>query len=216
MDGNSFDELTRATQLGATRRGVLGTVVGGIAAAFGGAVARAAPADKVGICHRSGRGGYQFIRVSRNALRAHAAHGDIVDVDLRNDPNNCSACGNVCGGDGCNMPVCQDGVCATVPGTCEPPNACTTSFCDPDLGYVIELIDCGNSDACTAVSCDPAIGCVYEPVNCEDGNSCTSEWCAPPAGGCRYDPIPGAGCTTLDGAAGLCDEIAQCRPAPVP
>ena len=212
MDGNRFDDLTRAIQGGATRRRVLGAVAGGLAAAFGARRAIGAPASKVGICHRTGNGRSKYITVNWNAAPAHAAHGDVIDVDLQTDPNNCGACGNVCGGDGCNTPVCQNGVCATVPGTCEPPNACTTAFCDPDLGCVLELIDCGASDACTTVSCDPAIGCVYEPVICENPDACTFAVCDP-VQGCVYDQIP---CSSPDGCTfAFCDPATGCVYEPV-
>jgi hypothetical protein len=76
MEGRQFDELTRMLTRTTSRRQVLGVLAGVIGSAFvlvrgerlAGAACPPGQTDCGGTC-----------------------------VDLKNDPNNCGACGNVCG-----------------------------------------------------------------------------------------------------------------------
>ena len=97
MESNTFDQLISRLYTGASRRRMLGGVMGAVTAALaGGAVPEAsakssskrrrkstghpgggAATDLVAVCHVTNSGeGVKPIRVRRRALRAHLAHGD--------------------------------------------------------------------------------------------------------------------------------------------
>jgi len=113
-----FDRLMKGLLTPHSRRGVLAGVLAG---ALGGARTARAKLPKIGVCHHtnSATNPLVFIRVSARAAKAHAAHGDAIDVDLETDPDNCGECGNVCGPDqSCQGGEClRQGRCAPIPGS---------------------------------------------------------------------------------------------------
>ncbi|HET8521954.1 MAG TPA: hypothetical protein VFL82_01900, partial [Thermomicrobiales bacterium] len=133
MDGQRFDEITRAFARGASRRGVLKGIAGGI---FGGAAAvmrhGGMAADKVQVCHMTGSASNPvvLITVSTNAIPAHEAHGDVINPDFQNDVNNCGGCLISCDdGDPCTIDTCVAGQCVNTPIVCDDSNPCTDDAC---------------------------------------------------------------------------------------
>ena len=131
-----FDELTISLAGSASRRGVLRGLAAGAAMVLVGTAATAAKPgngkgkangrNKVGVCHQTEDGAYQYKRLPAPAARAHARHGDPVDdacntvsVDEAGDcittPRNenlpCDELGN----------VCVNGACTTPPAPPPPP-----------------------------------------------------------------------------------------------
>lgn len=214
MDGNRFDELTRAMHSGTTRRRALGLLSGGLVALISGRNAKADPAAKVGICHvtESASNPYRYISVSGNAVAAHAAHGDAVNIDLQADVNNCGSCGNVCGGDACNTPTCLEGVCASEPVMCDDGNVCTDDSCDPEFGcqHVNNSASCtteaGAEGTCDAGSCVPDISfdiCESSASICELVQACgPTGICA-----CHATPADVRGCVEVMSS---CDAYSTC------
>lgn len=108
MDGTRFDEITQGLTEGATRRRILGSVLGSAALLTGVVLAgiddvdakkgkgkakgkgkgsnngngngngKAHGKNKVAICHKTDDHGFQFKRVPTPALKGHRKHGDIV------------------------------------------------------------------------------------------------------------------------------------------
>jgi hypothetical protein len=102
MEGTTFDQFVSRLHAGASRRGILGGMIGAVTAGLaGGAVLEAdakkasrkrrrrsgkgphgAAKDLVTICHITSESqGIERLRVGRRALRAHLAHGDFRHVD---------------------------------------------------------------------------------------------------------------------------------------
>ena len=134
MDAQRFDTWTRAISSGMTRRGALGIVAGLLAMPWFDARLAAAKKDKVGICHltSSAKNPVVFIEVDESAIPAHQAHGDTIDPDFDNDPNNCGGCGIVCEDDEndlCTTPTCVEGECGLALSPCP-----VGSRCCPDTG----------------------------------------------------------------------------------
>ena len=121
MDNATFDRYVKGLWAGASRRRVLGGMLGAATAALaGGAGPGATPTqaarkqrrrpghggadDFVAVCHVTGREAPERIRVrGRRALRAHLRHGDF-------------RYGDCCANDDCDVPTCFTGQC--VSGTC--------------------------------------------------------------------------------------------------
>jgi hypothetical protein len=82
MESNTFDRLVSRMGTDASRRRVLGGLLGVATAALAGGTALEAkprqrrPSRKVAICHVTSRGRVERLRVGGRALRAHLAHGD--------------------------------------------------------------------------------------------------------------------------------------------
>jgi hypothetical protein len=54
--------------------------------AAGTASAQGEPLGKVDVCHRTGNGAFHEINISRNALPAHLAHGDVLPDEYGDCP----------------------------------------------------------------------------------------------------------------------------------
>lgn len=146
MEGMTFDRITKRLGGDASRRRVLGGLIGGAAAVLTGGLAleakaknngkgkangrrknggsgqgggQAGGAEKVQICHRNnGRKGYNLITVGAPAAAAHERHGDEVCAQ--------QACAAVTGCDEDGACVYEDAAAGTecvtgdnLPGTCD-------------------------------------------------------------------------------------------------
>jgi hypothetical protein len=99
--------------------------------------------------------------------------------------------GNAC----TQLDACNMGVCRGNPVLIEDDdNICTTEYCDPELGPVVEFEDfgCDDGDLCTVGDYCSEGGCVSgtEPLDCDDDNVCTTNMCGPDLG-CINTPMPG-------------------------
>jgi hypothetical protein len=109
MENDVFDGLTRALAAPGSRRGVLRGFAGSLlAVASLGQTKALAQVTKVEVCHyNAATGTYSPLMVPINAVAAHEAHGDVVDVD--SDPRSCGACGHACS----TGQVCANGTCVS-------------------------------------------------------------------------------------------------------
>src|SRR6478735_2298617 len=161
MDGDRFDKLVKSLARDTSRRdvikGLAGSAVGGMLAMARFNRSDAAPAAKVGICHRTGSASNPvvYITVSSNAIPAHQAHGDVINPDFQTDINNCGGCSIVCDdGDPCTINSCVSGVCTYT------------------------KMDCSEfNDTCNVGVCSGGV-CSAQPTNeggeCDDGDVCTT------------------------------------------
>ena len=130
---------------------------------LGGAVASAAPAGKVDVCHREGNGSAHVINISANAVRAHLRHGDSLAGTFWADADgdgfgDAGAPTAACPGDGLvdNDDDCDDANAIVYPGAPEIPydgldNDCDAGTIDDDFdgdGFGI-ADDCDDTDAGT-------------------------------------------------------------------
>jgi hypothetical protein len=150
MNGTRFDQMMRNMTEEASRRRLLGGLLGGAAMLTGAALARTDDADakkggngkgkgkgngkgkgkgkpKVQFCHATDEGGYVFISVGAPAAKAHRNHKGKVDVECVADP--CKTYDKTCGVDGtCGFtPAAVDTACVAeggVPGLCDEAGTC--------------------------------------------------------------------------------------------
>ena len=99
----------------------------------------------------------------------------------------------------CDPATCVDGVCTTLPLTCDDGDQCTSDDCNPSTGCVHAPVSCSDNDACTADSCTQAQGCAHTPISCDDHDDCTTDSCDTTTG-----------CSHVDFAG---YELARCRVA---
>jgi hypothetical protein len=115
---HAFDDLTKAFAAGTSRRsllrGLLGAATGAVALASRDVGAQRR--NQVGICHKSWAwsSDWRYITIDardERRIEAHLEHGDTVDPDFENDPNNCGGCGNTCEAPANAYATCNGGWC---------------------------------------------------------------------------------------------------------
>lgn len=223
MDGNRFDDLTRAFGAGRTRRGVLKGI-------------GAAALSAVGITRLGGKASAG----GGNSACAHWCHANFsgsaagkCTSDAAHGTGACYQCGpassggmQLCGG-ACIAPCtaldpCHvAGVCNPATQSCTNPNAADSTPCDD--GNLCNGLSTCQSGVCTAGTpvvcdppapcfdagvCDPATGiCAYAPsvkgTPCSDGQACTVGDICDGAGNCVSGTVSCPDCQTCD-AAGNC------------
>lgn len=185
------------------------------ALAFAGALTIVVPAraqacddggQKVSICHATGNGRFQTLKVSQCAVQSHLTnHGDFL-----------GACETICtlgascdDGNACTSDVCNasTGACEHPPVVCDDGNSCTLDSCNPQTGCVHTAVTCDDQNACTSESCNPAAGCEITPIGCDDGNSCTVDTCDPQTG-CGHTPVACAPGQSCNPGTGTCQPTA--------
>ena len=149
MDGTRFDEIAQRLATAATRRRIVGSVLGGAALLTGAALARFDDADakkgkgkakgkgkgkgkgrtKVFICHKGDDGTYKLIRVGAPAVKGHSKHGDTV----------------------CEAGVCQTGN----PTGCAEDGACTFANAEDNTACTTDEIAAGHCEAGVCVEGAP-------------------------------------------------------------
>ena len=142
MDGQRFDDLTKALRSVGSRRRVLmgiGGLAGGALLLRGVEAAVAKPGKgkgrgqtKVGICHQSDDGTYRFIRVGAPAAAAHERNheGDVVCPTATEDPCNVYSSCDPTTGACLPTPANEGGACVVDPTT-GAAGTCTAGACVP-------------------------------------------------------------------------------------
>jgi hypothetical protein len=215
MDGNRFDDLTRALAATRSRRQVLKGLAATAVAAIAGPHAAGAALNKVMVCHHTGAADNPalLIEISANAVPAHQAHGDVINPDFDNDPFNCGGCSIVCDdGDPCTINACVAGNCAFPLVECPVCQVCAGGPCVPDTAQ--EGLVCGDDgDTCTDQVCRSG-ACATEIAvgrGCNDGDACTSGDVCQADGSCAGTsivcPDDGNPCTDQVCRAGSCNSV---------
>jgi hypothetical protein len=180
MDGTRFDEITQRLASAATRRRIVGGILGGTALLTGAALAHFTDADakkgkgkgkghgkgnggnrgkgkgrtKVFICHKTKGGGFNLIRVGAPAVKGHSKHSDTVcvaGVCETGDPTGCDQDTGACVFD-----QAADGTECTVD---DQTGTCTGGVC----------VTCG----ATGASCVADEDCC-EGLTCGSDNTCAA------------------------------------------
>lgn len=221
MEPSQFDRLTRGIARGATRRGALAGLLGGITLPLMGA----ALADARNRRGRSVQAEKKRKKCKSGLLKCTIKKGRKKKrfcVDAQTDPANCGGCGILCAaGQGCQGGVCtcngticagccdgttcqagtsnqQCGVNGGVCQVCTGGRSCQSGVCTCPAGQTF----CGG--ACVDTKTD-AGNCGACGNACGGGNDCNAATCT--NGVCGTTPISGASCNA---GTGTCNATGQC------
>ncbi len=117
MDSTHFDRLAKGLATAVTRRTAVKVLAAGLASEtlmlFGANRAKA-KTTKVGICHRTDDGSFQYLEVSEAAVASHRSHGDVISPDFTSIAT-CGDCNTACPSppDVCQIATCEGGVCGS-------------------------------------------------------------------------------------------------------
>ena len=235
MDGDRFDEFTRAITRDTSRRGFLKKVGAGVAGVLGASAAveetRAAPKKckyqgssckgnaeccSLNCCNRVCCGDGQ-VCCNGQCVRA-CPSGQALDgacTCQATTPACASAAQCPQSSDPCRPAVCVSGQCgfADLNGfACDDGNPCTAgSICQNGTCGGGTAVSCDDGNPCTADTCNPASGCVHTPLSnvpCGNGGTCQNGTCvaADPCAGVNCDD--GNPCTTDACSGGTCTHTA--------
>lgn len=217
MDGDRFDDLTRALGRRTSRRRWLKGLAGGMAAMLAGGAGAKLDAEAAGrsltICHATGNPAapWQSMTIDQSEFNLHARHGDYLRVECCAN-SDCASTMGVCG-----KAVCQNGYCSQLPvaaGTpCDDGRYCTTNtVCDGAFTCAGAQVECAAPiNPCNIASCSEATqGCAEtrrpDGSQCGSVNACSGHFCA--SGVCvdqtlKTCPPPVDSCH----GAGVCDPV---------
>ena len=188
MDGDRFDDLTRALGRRASRRRWLKGVAGGVAGVFAGGLAAQRQAGAAGrsltICHATGNPAapWETLTIDQAEFNLHARHGDYLRAECCANVDCASTMGE------CGQAVCQNGYCTQLPlaaGTpCDDGRSCTANaVCDGAFSCAGTPVECpAPENPCKVASCSEAShGCVevarLNGAACGAANACTDHVC---------------------------------------
>jgi hypothetical protein len=131
-------------------------------------------------------GGGQMLHGMAVSPKTVSLVGDILTTDVSSDPNNCGACGIVCG----QGSTCVSGVCTAPPATCNPAcgpgTACSNGMCVATITYSWRSSDWSAcSAACGGGSQVRVVTCVGS-----DGTAVNDSFCT----GAGPKPLTNAAC----------------------
>jgi hypothetical protein len=181
MDGQRFDEITRALVVGTSRRTVLrrlGAGIAGIGLAVVGRGLTAAPNECAVLCaDQPGARGAQCRQTCKRCGGGPAATcfddstASFTCVDILSDPNNCGACANACQG----APICANGVC----GACNNPGTCAVGFpsCGMDPNCACLETSSGTGFCFTRGNAGCRNACPNGQSDCQPGELCFVNTC---------------------------------------
>ena len=186
MDGDRFDDLTRALGRKSTRRRWVQRVAGGVAGLLVGGIGASRSAGAAGrsltICHATGNPAapWQSLTIDQSEFNLHARHGDYLRGECCANTDCTSTMGE------CGQAVCQNGYCTQLPAAAGTP-------CDDGLYCT------------TSAACDGAFNCASgDHVTCAPPeNPCTIAACSEAAQGCVETARPnGIQCGSVDACSG--------------
>ncbi|CAA9551503.1 MAG: conserved hypothetical protein with Kelch motif [uncultured Thermomicrobiales bacterium] len=219
MDGQRFDDLTRALAAGTSRRrvlkGLLGGIGGGALALAGATKGDAARLRPLGAnCNRDDKcaSGVCDLATKHCACppgQVACSHGCVDSASFQTDPANCGGCGRVCLSGVCTGGVCGAGPSAVLGASCSGGGECASGSC-VDGVCCAEATCSGLDTACQVGVCQPGTGaCSVQPrangTACDDGNACT-----------QTDTCQDGACTggnpVVCAAADQCHQAGVCQP----